>query len=277
METGQRYPVSTEEVVIGRTSGDLLFPNDSKLSNQHCRIVMTPQGLAIHDMNSANGTTVDGQRLTPETVFTFKAGHTLEIGAQTFKLQEAGHARKLRRRNKKSAPPPSGFMQALPWILGILTIFFGTRFANQVAEMREKRASLQAKTPAPTQVESPMDIVDKEVRAVFDRYRQIGSDHQSGKLPEKQLARLLRQELLPTLGRVQTRLGAVRGQTEFERRKLDNTRQLITALIGQVTAMADVAEKKDPKSNARLQKFSEQLQVLNEQAQTFKRKPAQSN
>src|SRR4051812_13324492 len=79
-ETGQRYPVGSDDVVIGRTSGDLLFPEDTKLSNQHCRIVMTASGLGVHDLGSANGTTVDGQRLAPDKIYTFKTGSQLTIG-----------------------------------------------------------------------------------------------------------------------------------------------------------------------------------------------------
>ncbi len=48
-------------------------------------------------------------------------------------------------------------------------------------------------------------------------------------------------------------------------------------MIGQVTAIADQASGKDPKAAAKIQKFSDELQVLSKQMQAFKRLPAQNN
>ncbi len=72
--------------MICRSSGDLLFPDDPRLSNQYCRIVSdSTGGLGVHDMGSANGTYVDGKLWKNQKVYTFKIGNSLNVGQQAFK------------------------------------------------------------------------------------------------------------------------------------------------------------------------------------------------
>src|SRR5262245_36411529 len=92
-ETSQRYPVKGD-IVIGRTSGDIVFPDDKRLSSQHCRVMQTPQGWAIHDLKSASGTFLDGAQLEAGKVYALKPGSVVTVGAQTFQLIEASIVRK---------------------------------------------------------------------------------------------------------------------------------------------------------------------------------------
>lgn len=268
-ETGQRYPVGSDEVVIGRSSGDLVFPDDPRLSSQHCRIVMTTGGLGIHDMGSANGTYVDGKQLEAKQVYSFKVGSSLTVGQQTFKLQEAGYAKKLRSRTKKRRLKKDEGGNAFLYLVALAALGgLGYMFSDY------KLLKPQA-AEAPPVVISPYEMADRETRAAFDLYKKLGAEREAGKLSEKQLAIQIRAVLIPTLQRVQLKLSVVRGQTEYENRKLELNRKMVAALIGQVTAMADLASGKDEKAAGRLQKFSEELQALSVQMQQFKRQPAQ--
>ena len=80
LETGQRYPVVNDDLVIGRTNGDILLGDDTAVSTQHCRILKTPEGLGIHDLGSATGTLVNGIRLEEEKVYALKTGSVVTIG-----------------------------------------------------------------------------------------------------------------------------------------------------------------------------------------------------
>jgi pSer/pThr/pTyr-binding forkhead associated (FHA) protein len=271
IETGQRYPVGESEVVIGRNSGDLLFPEDAKLSSQHCRIFFTSSGhLGIQDLSSVNGTIVDGKTLSRDKSYSFKPGNELSVGLQVFRLQEAGYAKsktgRRRRKRKRKGGSSDWVSQALVFAFGLAALAGGSHLLH----MRQK-AVPEALPP----VESPYEMVDREVRAVFDNYKKFGKDQETAHLGDKQLAWNIRHMLLPDLSKVQTKLGVVRPQTEFERRKLELNRKMVNAMIGQVTAMAEFAETKSKKASENLKLYSDQLQTLNQQAQALKRSPAQ--
>lgn len=78
------------KLVIGRKQGlvHLLIPNTS-VSGQHATISVTPEGLCIEDRNSSNGTSVNGQRLTPFVSHLLKSGDILEFGDVRLQLRLA--------------------------------------------------------------------------------------------------------------------------------------------------------------------------------------------
>ncbi len=63
----QRYDLSSDEVVIGRYPFcDVVF-NKNSISRQHARIVHNSDGYFIEDLNSLNGTFVNGERIGART------------------------------------------------------------------------------------------------------------------------------------------------------------------------------------------------------------------
>lgn len=52
---GESFPLQGEQMTIGRTHGDLLFPDDPFLSPLHVRMQWTPKGMALFDAGSTNG------------------------------------------------------------------------------------------------------------------------------------------------------------------------------------------------------------------------------
>lgn len=267
LETGQRYPVA-DEVVIGRSSGDLLFPDDAKLSAQHCRLLMTDTGVGVHDLGSGNGTRLEGKTLQREKAYMFKVGNVLEVGEQAFKLTEASYARKVRsrrgdrRRNERRAQSRGdGVALVFAGLLAIAALYLGTRY---YFTSRRPAAAAAADAGVVT-LESPFDMVDREVRAVLDAYRELGAAHAGGSLNEKEVAERIRRSLLPDMTRVQNKLGAIRGMNEAERRRLDLTRRMVDALVGQLTAMAEVNERGDAGARERLRRYTETLESLKSQ------------
>ena len=73
-----RVPV-TGELVIGRAPGNTLQLADPSVSRRHARIVVTPEETTIEDLESKNGTLVNGDRLTQTTVL--KDGDEILIGS----------------------------------------------------------------------------------------------------------------------------------------------------------------------------------------------------
>jgi pSer/pThr/pTyr-binding forkhead associated (FHA) protein len=52
---GESFPLHEEQMTIGRTHGDLLFPEDPFLSPMHVRLQRTAKGMGIFDAGSTNG------------------------------------------------------------------------------------------------------------------------------------------------------------------------------------------------------------------------------
>jgi pSer/pThr/pTyr-binding forkhead associated (FHA) protein len=86
------------EVVLGRAvDGEGRFSDDSQLSRRHARVVRDAAGqVIVEDLGSANGTFVNGERLTAPRVL--GPGDQIRIGTTTLQLAAAGA--------RSAAPPP---------------------------------------------------------------------------------------------------------------------------------------------------------------------------
>ncbi len=62
--TGSRFPLGDSPVTLGRKPGaSLPFPEDNFLSGLHCSFQATSAGLILCDLDSTNGTFLNGQRI----------------------------------------------------------------------------------------------------------------------------------------------------------------------------------------------------------------------
>mgnify|MGYP001340061751 FL=1 len=59
---GNLFPISGTEITIGR-KGDLSFPDDGFMSRKHAKIVNAAGGLTLQDLNSQNGTFINGNKI----------------------------------------------------------------------------------------------------------------------------------------------------------------------------------------------------------------------
>jgi hypothetical protein len=67
-EPPREVAIGTEPLMVGRApSGDVVLPAD-EVSRMHCRLVPGEAGLTVIDLQSTNGTFLDGQRVTTPTV-----------------------------------------------------------------------------------------------------------------------------------------------------------------------------------------------------------------
>jgi pSer/pThr/pTyr-binding forkhead associated (FHA) protein/tetratricopeptide (TPR) repeat protein len=76
-ERGKRVEVG-EELRVGQSRQcELSIPSDGRLSPIHCRVARTPEGFLLTDEGSANGTVVNGQRVTR---FSLHGGEVIMVG-----------------------------------------------------------------------------------------------------------------------------------------------------------------------------------------------------
>lgn len=88
---GKRQELSAD-LTIGRRAGcDLVLDQDEKLSGRHCEVVLEGGGVLLRDLDSTNGTRVDGKRVQELPI---ASGDRFQIGQSVILLvdSEAGDA-----------------------------------------------------------------------------------------------------------------------------------------------------------------------------------------
>ena len=82
-QNGARRPLQIPLTVIGKAAGCDIRLNSTNIGEMHCLLVHGPTGLMIRDLDSANGTFVNGERTTS---LNLKDGDLLTIGSFQFRL-----------------------------------------------------------------------------------------------------------------------------------------------------------------------------------------------
>lgn len=80
--SGQKLRVPQNKAVsLGRDASCQLVLSSKQVSRKHCEVRATTDGLCIRDLNSANGTRVNGQRIAPQQDVPLKRGDRIEVGS----------------------------------------------------------------------------------------------------------------------------------------------------------------------------------------------------
>ena len=84
-KSGLELPLGTEALTIGRSSESGLVIRDDYTSTHHARIMLWNGRWMIQDLDSTNGTFLNGSRVTVPTPIPL--GATVKVGATTFELR----------------------------------------------------------------------------------------------------------------------------------------------------------------------------------------------
>jgi pSer/pThr/pTyr-binding forkhead associated (FHA) protein len=102
------FSLPSNITIIGRRHDcDLCIPL-TPVSRRHCQLSQNKEALKIRDLDSRNGTLLNGKRVNEQTL---KAGDYITIGPLTFILQINGEPKKIippeqaKREDAKKAPP----------------------------------------------------------------------------------------------------------------------------------------------------------------------------
>lgn len=261
-ETGQRYPLTEAEIIVGRSSGDILFPEDFKLSPQHCRIFTTPLGLAIHDLRSAHGTWLDGVKLDPQKMYAFKPGSLLKMGDQALRLHEPSFTKRVPGKRSPKKKKKRGSDSGL-WLSALVFVGCLIVFGFHLSEMNKSQASRAVAQVQP--VVSPYERVDRDVQMVLEDYKMAASVFNKGTLQDVEIARQIRSRLLPALAGAQSKLTVVKPGNEYERRRMELNIKLLMALTNHLKAYANLVESKDRKYSRDVEKFALESERIKEQ------------
>jgi pSer/pThr/pTyr-binding forkhead associated (FHA) protein len=87
--TGKAFDLKVDKTTIGRLEDNSnTFPiPEGSISSHHCEVLLRGDEVIVHDLNSTNGTFINGRQITGEAVL--KPGQILRLGQVEIRLEDA--------------------------------------------------------------------------------------------------------------------------------------------------------------------------------------------
>ncbi len=82
--TGRSHELKAEKTTVGRVEENAFQIPDSSVSSRHCEIILQGNDVIIRDLNSTNGTFINGQQITEATL---KPSQILRLGQVEVRLE----------------------------------------------------------------------------------------------------------------------------------------------------------------------------------------------
>lgn len=86
---GRAYELKGERITIGRLEDNTIQIAEPSVSSHHCEILIRGQEIRVRDLQSTNGTFIDGE---PVTEAVLRPGQVLRLGAVEMRLEGDGSA-----------------------------------------------------------------------------------------------------------------------------------------------------------------------------------------
>jgi pSer/pThr/pTyr-binding forkhead associated (FHA) protein len=84
--TGKAYDLTVDKTTIGRVEDNTFPIPEGSVSSHHCEVLLRGGDVVIHDLNSTNGTFINGRQITGEAVI--KPGQILRLGQVEIRLED---------------------------------------------------------------------------------------------------------------------------------------------------------------------------------------------
>jgi len=88
--TGRSHELKVDKTTVGRVDDNTFPIAEASVSSHHCEILLRGEQVVVHDLNSTNGTFINGDRVTGEA--TLKPGQILRLGQVELRLETEGTA-----------------------------------------------------------------------------------------------------------------------------------------------------------------------------------------
>ena len=82
--TGRSHELKAERTTVGRVEDNTFQIPDASVSSHHCEILLKGSDIVIRDLNSTNGTFINGQQITEATL---KPSQILRLGQIEVRLE----------------------------------------------------------------------------------------------------------------------------------------------------------------------------------------------
>jgi len=103
--TGLSHELKAEKVSVGRVEDNAFQIAESSISSHHCEIVKQGEDYLVRDLNSTNGTFIDGE---PVTEAVLKPGHLLRLGQVEVRLETGAAGAATKKPLEKTMVLPQG-------------------------------------------------------------------------------------------------------------------------------------------------------------------------
>ena len=104
--TGQSYELKVDKTTVGRVDDNTFQIAQPSVSSHHCEVLLRGNDVVIKDLNSTNGTFINGQQVTGEAVL--KPGQVLRLGEVEIRLESNAPAPGARRQMDSTMVIPKG-------------------------------------------------------------------------------------------------------------------------------------------------------------------------
>jgi len=88
--TGRSHDLKVDKTTIGRVDDNTFPVAESSVSSHHCEVLLRGTDVVVNDLNSTNGTFINGDKITGEAVL--KPGQILRLGQVELRLEVEGMA-----------------------------------------------------------------------------------------------------------------------------------------------------------------------------------------
>jgi len=97
--TGKSYELKADKNTIGRLDDNTFQITEASVSSHHCEVFLRGKDVVVKDLNSTNGTFINGERVSAEA--TLKAGQILRLGSIEMRLETGESAAAAAAQTKK--------------------------------------------------------------------------------------------------------------------------------------------------------------------------------
>ena len=87
--TGRTHELNVEKTTIGRVEDNIFQIAEPSVSSHHCEILVREKEVLVRDLNSTNGTYINGEKITESVL---KPGQVLRLGQIEMRLDGNGPA-----------------------------------------------------------------------------------------------------------------------------------------------------------------------------------------
>lgn len=86
--SGRKHELNVDKTTIGRVEDNTFQIAEPSVSSHHCEILLQGSDVLIKDLNSTNGTFINGEKISEAVL---KPGQTLRLGQIELQLETEGH------------------------------------------------------------------------------------------------------------------------------------------------------------------------------------------
>jgi len=177
---GKKIKVAGPEVLIGRDDDAGIRIGSDDVSRQHCLLTPRDHGVTVRDLDSRNGTFIDGVPLGANEDALLSVGSSLTVGPMTFQLATTQPKKPPRPDREEAHAQGLSDDDISTWLTEADTGEILSAADTTIVVGREPR-----KTPPPIQPPKKREFksVAEEAEDIFRRYREMMARAEGGQRP----------------------------------------------------------------------------------------------